>query len=88
VGELGVVGPDGPAVGAKDGGIFLARSVVERLVDVAVDGGAVFAFELDVFGLDQLQLGDDSVICFRQAGGFVGGGGLEIDLGRALGMSI
>ncbi len=57
VGELSVVGPDRTAVGTQDGGIFFAGSVVEWLVKVAVDGGAVFAFEMDVFGLDELEGG-------------------------------
>src|SRR5437879_2400890 len=72
-------------MGAKDGGMFFARSVVERLVEIPVDDDAIFAFELNVFGLDQLELGDDCVIRFGKASGLVGGRGLEVDLGGAIG---
>jgi len=72
-------------MGTEDGGIFFPGSVVERLIEIAVDRGAVFAFELDVFGLDELELGDDRIVSFGEAGGLVGGGWLEVDLGGALG---
>src|SRR5262249_20117944 len=49
VGEFGVIGPDGPTVGAKDRRIFLSGYVVEGFVEVASDFGTVFAFELHVF---------------------------------------
>src|SRR6267378_5609475 len=39
--KLGVVSPDGTAVRAKDGGVFLAGDVIEGFVEVAGDGGAV-----------------------------------------------
>ena len=62
MGELGVVGPYRPAVGTQKGRIFLSRDVVERLVEIAGDGGAVFALELDVFGRGEFDLRDECVV--------------------------
>jgi len=56
--ELGVIGPDGAAVGTEDSGILLAGDVVDRLIEVAGDGRAVFAFEMDVFAVGELELAD------------------------------
>src|SRR5437879_885820 len=85
MGEFGVVGPDGSAVRVEDGGIFLGGRELERVIEITVNVGAVFAFELVVFGLDQLELGNDRVIRFSKASGLVGGRGLEVDLGGAIG---
>src|SRR5260370_14466077 len=83
--ELGVIGPDGSTVRAQDCGIFFAGGVVERLVKVAGDGGAVFAFEVDVFGLDKLELGEEGVVRLGEAREFVAGGGLRVDFAGAVG---
>ncbi len=46
--ELRVVRPYRPAMRAKKGGIFFPGNVIDGLVQVAVDYGAVFRFEGDV----------------------------------------
>src|ERR1041385_4944974 len=64
---LGVVRPDRTAVRMQKRRIFLARSVVERLINVAGDGGAVFTFELHVFGCNQALLFHRIVVGVRDA---------------------
>ncbi len=62
MGVLGVVRPDRPAVWTENGRIFLSRHVVERLVEIAGDGGAILALELDVLGRGEFDLRDKCVV--------------------------
>ena len=68
VGELGVVGPDGAAVGDEESRIFFAGGVIEGLVEVAGDLRAVFAFEVDVFAVGELELGEEGVVDVGELG--------------------
>jgi len=70
MGELGVVGPDGAAVGDKQSGIFFAGDVIKRLVEVAGDLGAVFGFEVDVFAVGEPELGEEGVVDVGDLGEF------------------
>src|SRR6266404_7492623 len=83
--ELGVVGPDGSAVWDKQGRIFFAGSVIEGLVEVAVDGGAIFAFELDIFRVYELELGDNGVVGLCEARQLIARSGLRVDLTGTVG---
>ncbi len=60
--KLGVVSPDGTAVRAKDGGVFLAGDVIEGFVEVAGDDRAVFAFEMDVLAVGEFELAHEIVV--------------------------
>ena len=57
MGEFGVIGPDWPTVRTKDGRVPLPSDEVERPVEVPRNFRPVFTFEVHVFGLGQLQLG-------------------------------
>src|SRR5260370_35012277 len=83
--ELGVVGPDGSAMRDKQGRIFFAGSVVEGLVEIAMDKSAVFAFELDVLGLNELELADEGVVGLGESQEFVARGGLRVEFPGPLG---
>src|ERR1700676_2836395 len=72
-------------MGSEDGGVFFSGSVVERLVEVTVNGGAVLAFELNVFGLDELELGHDGVVGLGEASELVARGGLRVNFAGAVG---
>src|SRR5712671_4187656 len=85
MGELGIVGPDGSAVRAKDRGILLARRVIEGLIEVAADRGAVFTLELDVFGLNELELGKEGVVGLGDAREVVARDRLPVDFAGAVG---
>ena len=52
---------------AQQRGIFLPRCVVQWFVDVAGDGCAVFALELNVFGRHQAHLFHRVVVGVRDA---------------------
>ena len=62
MGEFSVVGPLRAAVGDEKRRVFLARDVIEGFVEVAGDGGAVFAFEVDVIAVGELELGEEGVV--------------------------
>ncbi len=49
-------------------GNFAAGRVVDRLVEVAGDGGAVLAFEMNVFRFRKTQLRDQRVVGFGETG--------------------
>src|SRR5713226_2808994 len=48
--KLGVIRPNGTAVGKEESRILLARCVIERFVEITGDGGTVLALEVDVLG--------------------------------------
>src|ERR1700694_2503553 len=60
--KLGVIGPDGTTVRAKDGRVFLAGGVVEGFGEVAGDDHAVFGFEMDVLAVGELELAHESIV--------------------------
>src|SRR5580693_4204487 len=70
MGELGVVGPLRAAVWDEESGVFLAGGVVEGFVEVAGDLGAVFRFEVDVFAVGELELGEEGVVDVGELGEF------------------
>ena len=77
VGELGVVSPDRAAVGPENSWSLLARSVIEGFVEVTGDLGAVFAFEVNVFAVGELELGEESVVDVGELGELAAGDGEE-----------
>ena len=58
---------DGAAMRIEERGHFFAGSVFDGFVEVTGDGAAIFAFEVDVFGLGQTQLRNQLVVCFGEA---------------------
>ena len=61
-GEAVGVLPVGAAVDEEDRGNFVTWLVVERLGEEAVDFGAVFAVGGEVFGGDEVELGEEGVV--------------------------
>src|SRR5580693_10397102 len=80
MGEFGVVGPDGAAVGDEERWIFFAGGVIERLVEVARDRSGVFTFEVDVFAVGELELGEEGVVDVGELGVLV-----ALDLKKLIG---
>src|SRR5260370_7936404 len=55
------------AVRIKQSGDLFAGRVIERFVEIARDGGAVLAFEMNVVDLGETELREESVVCFCEA---------------------
>src|SRR5690348_8539426 len=60
--EFSVVRPDGAAVRTQERRIFFARNISKRLVKVAGNCGAVFAFEMDVLAMRNFELGEEGIV--------------------------
>lgn len=77
MGELGVISPNRAAVGNEESGVFLAGDVIERLIEVAGDLGAVLALEMDVLAVSKLELVEEGVVDVGDLGEFAAGDGEE-----------
>ena len=66
--EFRVIGPNWAAVRTNDGGVLFAWDVVYRLVEVSRNDGAVFAFEVNVIAVGELQLAHQGVVRVRNLG--------------------
>src|SRR5690242_6781649 len=63
--EFSVVRPNGAAVRTQERRIFFSRDISKRLVKIAGNCGAVFAFEMDVLAMRGFELGEESVVGVR-----------------------
>src|SRR5258708_5793695 len=69
----------GPAVGIQQSWDSLPDCVIEGFVEVAGDLRSILALEVDVFGLRQLELRDQRVVCFGEARRFPAATREEVD---------
>ena len=60
--ELSVISPDWSTVGLQKRRVLLTGDVVERLIEVARNGRAVFALEMDIFAVAELELAHQRVV--------------------------
>src|SRR6266478_344414 len=58
---------DGTAVRIEQRGDFFAGSVIDGFVEIAGDGSAVLALEVNVVGLCEMELREESVVGFGEA---------------------
>src|SRR5579859_1772358 len=70
MGKFGVVSPLGATVRDEKSRIPFAGDVIERFVEIAGDLSAIFAFEVDVFAVGKLELGEEGVVDVGELGKF------------------
>src|SRR5579859_284582 len=70
MGKFSVVSPLRAAVKNEKSWIPFAGDVIERFEEIAGDLGAVFALELDVFAVGELELGEEGVVDVGELGKF------------------